>query len=261
MADTEEPKDAAQEVEDDLDELADRLLSLDFKSSIRTASAGSEPSTNFTWEHFFTKHCGILRLDALKYEKALIAHRMDPLDTLLESIGLIVEYGRIPIGDKLKIIKTIDKAAVGLHMEAGVKAKAKESLGLSGYSDIDASTILDLAGGDTKDHIDWGIEQYVDGQMEMERMINVQILKNPKMSKLYRKGASEGREFYNPVFQLLHSFGYTSFEYTKDKQYNDETVVPSCATSSNPALQDILCGNMESTTPTLPASYPEYMYS
>jgi hypothetical protein len=31
---------------------------------------------------------------------------MSPLETLLESLSLIVEYGRIPLGNKLKITKT-----------------------------------------------------------------------------------------------------------------------------------------------------------
>ena len=63
--------------------------------------------TNFTWEHFFVNHCGILKEDALEYETHLISHRLSPEDTLLETMTLLVEYGRIPLGDKIKITKTI----------------------------------------------------------------------------------------------------------------------------------------------------------
>ena len=50
------------------------------KQSIRKANPDSDPSKNFTWEHFFTEHCGILPDDASQYEDALIAHRMDPFN-------------------------------------------------------------------------------------------------------------------------------------------------------------------------------------
>lgn len=79
----------------------------EYKKSITKANPESNASKNFTWEHFFTEHCGILPVDAVKYESALIAHRMNPLDTLFESLALVIEFGRIPIGDKLKISKTI----------------------------------------------------------------------------------------------------------------------------------------------------------
>lgn len=39
---------------------------------------------NFTWEHFFRFHCGILKKDASAYEKLLISQRMDPMNCLLE---------------------------------------------------------------------------------------------------------------------------------------------------------------------------------
>ena len=45
--------------------------------------------------------------DALKYENKHIAHRMDPEDTLGESVTLVIAVGQIPVGDKLKIIKRI----------------------------------------------------------------------------------------------------------------------------------------------------------
>mmetsp|Transcript_34626 Transcript_34626/g.83731 ORF Transcript_34626/g.83731 Transcript_34626/m.83731 type:complete len:113 (+) Transcript_34626:56-394(+) len=82
-------------------------IASEYKQTIRKSNPDADPNKNFTWEHFFTVHCGILLDDARKYEKALIAHRMDPLDTLLESFELIIEYARIPIGDKLKITKLI----------------------------------------------------------------------------------------------------------------------------------------------------------
>jgi hypothetical protein len=64
---------------------------------------------NFTWEHFFTDKCGVRLEDALKYEKNLIAHRMNPKDTLCESMTLRISVGPIAVGDKLKIVKTIQR--------------------------------------------------------------------------------------------------------------------------------------------------------
>jgi len=135
---------------------------------------------------------------------------MDPLDTLLMSIGLIIEYGRIPIGDKIKITKTIENAREALEQEAKAKAEAKESLGLKGYSDMQARMVIALGGGDTEDHIDWGLEQYENGLNELAQTSNVQMLMNPTTSKWYRLGVSMAIEMNNPAFQLLQAFGYES---------------------------------------------------
>jgi hypothetical protein len=88
------------------------------------------PFGSATWEHFFATHCGILPKDALFYESHLIAHRMSPEDTLLESLSLIVEYGRIPLGDKLKIVKTIDRHEKSLKGTQQMKSETKKTLGL-----------------------------------------------------------------------------------------------------------------------------------
>lgn len=56
-------------------------------------------TANLTWEHFF-----VTLADAVKYETFLISHRMDTLTTFRESMALIIEYGRISIGDKPKVV-------------------------------------------------------------------------------------------------------------------------------------------------------------
>jgi hypothetical protein len=79
---------------------------------------------NFTWEHFFTNKCGVHLEDALKYEKKLIAHRMNPEDTLGESLTLVIAVGQIPVGDKLKVIKTIQRREIVLKHAAEEEMKA-----------------------------------------------------------------------------------------------------------------------------------------
>ena len=177
----------------------------------------SSDETNFTWEHFFTKHCGILGEDAIKYESCLIAHRLGPEQSLLESLSLIVEKGRIPFGDKLKIMKTLDRQQNVLKAKDEQAMKASKLLGLEGYNKFEAGTILKLGGGDSKYDIEYGIEQWEDGQSEMERMVAISTLKGGKAMEGFVECTALGFKFSDPTMKLLNSFGYFSFDYTKGK--------------------------------------------
>ena len=231
----------------------------EFRQIIRKAKPDSDPSKNFTWEHFFTEHCGILPNDARKYEKDLIAHRMDPLDTLLESLVLIIEYGRIPIGDKLKITKTIKVKEEVTKTNENAMEKARKVNGLEKYNVMQARMIMNYAGGDSEDHIDYGIEVYEEGMEELERMASIQMIKDPKCAESHAFGASLAKMTHDPTYLFLRSFGYETFEYTKDKSV-DETAVPRRTTSSDPFVESILLGNV-SEQPDLNDSVPDQMYT
>ena len=231
-------------------------LSSEYKQSLQKSKPGSDPNKNFTWEHFFTVHCGILPSDAQKYEEALIAHRFDPLNTLYESLGLIIEYGRIPIGDKMKISKTIEakEKETKSKME-----KARKSVGLENYNHMEANWIMDRAGGDSEYHIEYGIECYEEEIKILERMIGIQMIKDPKIAESYASGASLARITQDPTLQLLQSFGYETFEYTKDKIVVD-AVVHDRSTSSDPIVKNLLLGN-DLERPELNENVPDHMYS
>ena len=47
----------------------------------------------------------------------------------------------------------------------------------------------------------------------------------------------------DPTLQFLQSFGYETFEYTKNKTVTN-AAVPTRPTSSNPAIETLLLGNM-----------------
>jgi hypothetical protein len=91
--------------------------------------------------------CGILRSDALKYEANLIENRMSPDDTFMEAACLIVKVGKIPVGDKIQISKTIDRQQDAMEKARMEGEKAREKLGLGAFSEMHAQTILFLAGG------------------------------------------------------------------------------------------------------------------
>jgi hypothetical protein len=190
---------------------------------------------NFTWEHFFTDKCGVLREDALKYEHNLIAHRMSPEDTLGESISLIISVGEIPMGDKLKIIKTIERRERGMERIAQEERKALDALGLGEYNAMEASIILSLGGGTDIDDVDYGIEVWEDGKREMERDAAASRLKNhasvlPSQKKVDLHGMEAFiAKINDPVFRLLISFGYETFDYTKDKELVDFSFAPPSA--------------------------------
>lgn len=234
-------------------------LSSKYKQSLQKSKADSDPDKNFTWEHFFTVHCGILPSDARKYEEAMIAHRLDPLNTLYESLGLIIEYGRIPIGDKLKITRTIEAKEKDTKSKEEAMEKARKSLGLENYNDMEANWIMDRAGGDSEYHIEYGIERYEEDMKILERMIGIQMIKDPKIAESYASGVSLARVAQDPTLKLLRSFGYETFEYTKDKVVVD-AVVHNSSTSSDPLATTLLLGNAVER-PELNENVPDNMYS
>jgi hypothetical protein len=200
---------------------------------------------NFTWEHFFTTKCGVHLEDALKYEQKLIAHRMNPEDTLGESVTLVIAVGQIPVGDKLKIIKTIQRREIGMKHAAEEETKALEALGLGEYSPMEASVILDLGRGTDKDDIEYGIELWEEGKRDLDRIGAVYRLKNAGTVMPSKKevdfddiGAMFAK-MNDPALRLLRSFGYETFDYTKGKEVG-ECPIPLPWTESQ--LQYLLYG-------------------
>ena len=74
---------------------------------------------------------------------------------------------------------------------------------------------------------------------------------------MHNFGTSIAMLMNDPVYKLLSAFGYTTFEYTKDKSITDTAndVHPS---SANPDLSDILLGNVTSISND---AIPENMYA
>ena len=184
---------------------------------------------------------------------------MDPLDTLLGSLGLIIEYARIPIGDKLKIKKSMQAKEEEDKRKEEAMVKARKLIGLEKYNAMQAQMIMNYAGGDSEYHIGYGIELYEEGMEELERMTSIQMTKDPKVAESYASGASLTKMTHDPTYLFLRSFGYETFEYTKDKTV-DETAVPNRPTSSDPYVESILLGNM-SEQPDLNDSVPDQMYT
>eukprot|EP00804_Cyclotella_cryptica_P017065 CCRYP_003310-RA/>CCRYP_003310-RA protein AED:0.10 eAED:0.69 QI:19/0/0/1/1/1/2/0/294 len=196
--------------------------------------------------------------DAQK-EQALITHRLDPLNTLYQSLGIIIEYGRIPIGDTVKISRAIEAKERDIKGKEEATERARKSLGLENYSDIEASVIMDLAGGDSDYHIEYGIERYEEDSKALERMLGIKMIKDPKIAECYASGASLAKITQYPTLQLLQSFGYETFEYTKGKAVVDP-VAHDSSTSSDPVAQSLLLGNsLEGLE--LNESVPDYMYT
>ncbi|CAB9516568.1 expressed unknown protein [Seminavis robusta] len=204
-----------------------------------------QQETNFTWEHFFVAHCGILKEDALEYERHLIAHRLSPEDTLLESLGILVEYGRIPVGDKLKISKTMQRQEDSFRAQEEQAKKNTKVLGLEKYTEFQARQIISLGGGTSKYEIEWGIEQFEDGMLELEKLVAEAMMKNPEAREGFMAGASMGRKERDPAMKLLRSFGYKTFDYTKGKSVTQPTAQTQ-PVSANPLLEDLLFGTAKS---------------
>jgi hypothetical protein len=232
------PKEVTDEEADMMNQV--KNLVKDSENLIKTI-VEPDHETNFTWAHFFEVHCGMLSEDALEYEGHLIAHRLSPEDCLLESLSLIVEYGQIPIGDKLKIAKTLERKQKELDADQHHKEEAKKFLGLEGYSGFVASAILGLAGGTTKYHIEYGIEQYEDGIREIKEWAALDTLKG---GTGFMEGYTLGLKHSGPALQLLSSFGYRTFDYTRGKQVTTATAHKRPA-SSDKGTADLLCGNAE----------------
>jgi hypothetical protein len=224
-------------VEDDAKGVAD-----DLANAFETLLPGlnQEKELNFTWEHFFVTHCGILTDDALTYERNLIAHRLSPEDTLLESLSLLVELGRIPIGDKLKIVKALNRQEDSLKAAKGAEQKAAKVLGLEKYSEFEVGMIISLGGGTSKYEIEWGVEQLED----LEKVLALSILDH---KTAYMAGAAVGIKARDPAVQLLRSLGYMTFDYTKGKSVDSHTPHTEAA-SNSPVLNDILLGNLKGGT-------------
>ena len=184
----------------------------------------SREEHNFTWANFFEKKCGILKSDALIYESSLIAHRMSPEDTLCESLDLIMSVGKIPLGDKLKIKKVVQRQEEAIVKSARELNKAQEELGLGKYNSMEARIILDLGGGTTKDHIDYGIEQWEDTQSELGRLCAIGRVKAGTGALRSRDAPNFddipvlAAKVHDPAMQLLNSFGYTTW---RANQVND----------------------------------------
>lgn len=168
---------------------------------------------------------------------------MSPCETLLESPSLIVEYGRIPLGDKLKITKTVQRQQTAMHADNKHMAKSKELFGLEKYHDFEASMIMNFAKGDSKWEIEYGIEQFEDAMGELERMVASSTLKDTKSKAAYKAGSDIGRRERDPTMQLLRSFGYLTFDYTRDKQVTASSVTTQ-PSSYVPAVNDVLFGNL-----------------
>ena len=95
---------------------------------------------NFIWEHFFAEKCGILQDDAFPYEHQLIANRLSPEDTIIQSLGIMIEVAKIPVGDKVKFLKTLSrhKAVIAKSAQDAADARKQEK-----YSALNVSVILE----------------------------------------------------------------------------------------------------------------------
>lgn len=219
-----------------------------------------EKESNFTWANFFTEHCGVLPEDSCEYEKHLIAHRLSPVDTLLESIGLIIEYGQIPIGDKLKIMKSIKRITDDLEKTEKSIADAARTLGLEKYSEFQAGMILNFAEGKTEDWaIDYGIEMLESSMEELKKCTAVALLTDPKAKEACAAGKSAARQHRDPVLRLLRSLGYTSFDYTRNKVVGSRR--PQTKTLSTSGAADLILGNVDDDVPEQMTQEAVAMYS
>jgi hypothetical protein len=210
--------------------------------------------TSFTWEHFFVEKCGILREDALRYEANLISHRMSPQDTLIESLSIIVSIGQIPIGDKIKITKTVERQSKAMESSQRKAKEARGKVGLGEYDQMAAQIILDLSGGTTDLHIECGIEQWEDGQEDFERMVALSIVK--------AGGIDDGMQamvnkMYDPAVMLLNSFGYETFDYIKDKEVGTAVLPPQAAQAE---INDLLFGHLSLGEDDVTCSQRNLMY-
>jgi len=66
---------------------------------------------------------------------------------------------------------------------------------------------LDLGGGTSKNHIEYGIEQYEDFKEDMAKSIAIGSIQNSKAGEGYRAGMSAGKKVNDLVLRLPRSFG------------------------------------------------------
>ena len=172
---------------------------------------------NFTWEHFFSEICGILQEDAIVYERNLIANRLSPLDVVFDisspSYDMFIEYGQIVIGDKLKISKTISRERESIKKIEEELRQFKEKYDLKPDCSFEyIKMIHKLGNGDIR----WGVEQLEEWNYQANEELDysrVQNNQNPAYRDILRKVKQE----HEPAKHFLRSFGYTSFEYTREK--------------------------------------------
>ncbi len=143
-----------------------------------------------------------------------------------------------------------------MQTSADEATKAREMLDLGTYTPSIASLILELGGGSDEMHIDYGIEQWEQSAHEIERMAAVASVKSGAGSTFSKKDSFSLDEFKatlekinDPAIQLLRSFGYETFDYTKDKQVPSARPAPQAAQELAPLLDDILFGRLGTDDP------------
>ena len=119
-----------------------------------------------------------------------------------------------------------------------------------------ASVILELGGGSDEIHIDWGIERWEESAPEIERDAAVASVKSGVGTAFSKKDNFNLDEFKatvekinDPAIQLLRSFGYETFHYTKDKQVPSARPAPQAAQELAPLLDGILFGRLGTDEP------------
>lgn len=90
---------------------------------------------------------------------------------------------------------------------------------------IDSRIILALAGGDTEYHIEYRIE--LSSQCIASLKAGTGTFRN-RGATIIDPDESHAHiaKFHDPAMQLLHSFGYATFDYTKDKDVIDPVSIP-----------------------------------
>ena len=159
----------------------------------------------------------------------------------MESLGLIDEYGRIPIGDKIKISKMLQCKQEDMKCEAERKEEARKLMGLEAFSEVETQMIMQFAPGTTQLEIEYGIELWDKAKRMFDEVSAVSVLKRGTQSL---DEVSFSRKVLSPEQKLLHSFGYRTFDYTRGRQVTHTTPHGRRA-SADPLTIDIMFGNVE----------------
>lgn len=178
---------------------------------------------NFTWEHFFSEFCGILEEDAVMYETNLIANRLSPLDVVFDvsspSYDMIMKYGQFAIGDNLKVSKTISREMESIKKIEEELRNFKEKYDLKPeYSDFHIKMIHKLGKGDIR----WGMDQLEEFMSVSNEDLDYSKVQN-NQSPLYRDIIRKVEQEHEPARRFLRSFGYTTFDYTREKDIHSCT--------------------------------------